>query len=251
MKKIIVGVIAFIVIALIVSNKITFVPYEGPVKSYNQKLGKYEITTKSVIQIVPSGRLEDYCNYINREYYEDPQIIIKDTVTNSKETYKLTSKNGYTRIVMGGGSTNEKQEVSNIFVHVSEIGKECSFNHWTGNIVINNKGKLFPLTPPVKNARKDTVIIDNKNNEMILTLINGESQVWTSDYNADTNTDLFITEQNPSNPNERIVYMWDVTSNTFSSWFNNGQPVVTNRTIEEINNDWTTNRVFINTHSKK
>ncbi len=245
-KKIVIGAICLVIALLIVFKKVEYVPYEGPVKSSTRIVGNYEITTKSVTQIVASGPLQNYCDYINREYYEDPQIIVKDKVTNTEKKYRLNSEKGYVRITIGGGSTKEAVGITDIFVTVNTIGKECSLKTWNGLIVVN-KGDVFPLTPDITSARSDVYITDGSK-KIFITLLPQETKGWYGDYNNDGMTDFFITEQNPTNMNERLVYMWEVPTNTFATWFNNGNVLVTERTIEEIDNNWTTSRVFINTH---
>ncbi len=129
---------------------------------------------------------------------------------------------------------------------LNTIGKECSLDSWNGLIVVNN-GTLFPLTPSITSARNDVYITDGST-DMPITLLPLESEGWYGDYNADLIGDFFIVEQNPKNQNERLAYMWEVDNNRFAPWFNEGKVIVTEKTIEEINDNWTTSRVFINTH---
>lgn len=235
-------------IALAVSNKFNIVLYENPMNPHSWKLKDIDVSTESVTQIVPSGN--NYCSYIQSTYYNTPSIKIHNNKTGQTDTYRFNSDKLSTRIVIGAVLIHDEEGMSDININVADMGVDCSHTTWYGTVVLTDNGDLYPITIPAQETRNDVFMYVNNHKEKIyIPLVQSKiTQSWSGEYNGDRKSDIFFAEPNPASDSGSIVYMWEVKANRFAPWFNNGEPVYHSASVEEINNNWTTQRAFINSH---
>ena len=246
-KKIFIGIAAVILVTLLLTGKFSVSLFENPIKGNTSTLGVQEITTHSAIEQIPGP---NYCTYIRKQYYENPWFEVKNINTGKKTSYKFNSDNLGTRIILSAQTFSDEEGVSDMLIKVSDTGIDCSTKTWYGSIVITSDGEVYPIALKPEVTRDDVYFISNKSKEKVYIILKRSNitQQWSGEFNGDRKGDYFFSEPDPNNEDHSINYMWEVKENRFAPWFNNGQPLKMDRSVEEINDNWTTQRALINTH---
>lgn len=249
MKKILwIIPILFLVFIVILINRsgITFSGYEK--REDIRQFGDYEVeVTSSAQYIYPDGKLDGYnCTSLLRNPSKNSTITVTNLKTNDSKKYFLTGKDTRSRITLGGWFTDPTNELTVIGVNYQHISTDCYSKKYQGLIVVNNQGQLFPLNLPAEQASSDVELTSEETGEsVVILLVPSDADLTTSDFNADSYSDFFITERINDEINKTKATMFDTKSNGPAQWFNNGESVFSSLTKEEINDTFISRREFI------